>query len=231
MINVSYIDLYSNTVFSEIGTILPSGNDGQVLKEARLKECGKRNQGHHCTKHQPDMRRRMAVLLRGEAFRHSGSIWCIMLNHRPRAPTCPLVGKQHDRQTCTPDGFQRQAAVLDDHRALFEFLDKTHSIDVDVFAVTRPCSDPLVDAQDGELLLSFWYRQWLRAPILQVPLLLHVRSYLKNICIDINCLLFAVLMLRPSGASEKRLMSTNYRRFPQPVTTVICKIEQPFQSS
>ncbi len=82
-ISVSYIDLYSNTLFTANGTMHPSGMKIDLVKEARLQECGKRTRDRHCTKHQPDkvkrnLRRRMAVLLRGEAFRHSGSTWCII---------------------------------------------------------------------------------------------------------------------------------------------------------
>ncbi len=88
--------------------------------------------------------RRVAVLLRGEAFR-----------------TSPL---QHNRESCTNASIAAQARITATHVALFRWMEDL-GFGVDVFGVTRPCHQGHGRGVAGAALLSDWYKPWLRAPV------------------------------------------------------------------
>jgi len=108
---------------------------------------------------------RVAVLMRGEAFRS---------NRGEARRGDGLTARR--AATCVPSALPRQAAILEQHLALFGLLRTLHGRRVDLFGVARPCTAaralspaaPTVapdgsgasahpsSALDGPRLLSFW---------------------------------------------------------------------------
>ena len=86
--------------------------------------------------------RRVAVLLRGEAFRTS-----------PR---------QHNRGSCTNASIAAQARITATHVALFRWMEGI-GFAVDVFGVTRPCHQGHGRGVAGAAVLSDWYTLVARA--------------------------------------------------------------------
>ena len=102
--------------------------------------------GEQCARapREPTAPPRIAVLLRGEAFRAN--------------PT------QRQRVTCTDASIAAQARISATHvEHLFRWMEKL-GFAVDIYGVAHPCTTP-GRGLAGPALLSRWYRPWLRAPV------------------------------------------------------------------